>query len=187
MKSGLFFSTNETLSLDKWNSYYSELYLPNMILLTIKFIIETCGNATVICVYQRGLKNMHPSRLFYTYLDNYKFNVCFSKCTFQHVATYKACNIPWFLGLQTFFLVRVILGLSLMIMTTIAVSRFQQICHIFKCPTKTSHLWTFVICYSIVSAISYIPTFFFYFSELSCFRHCRGLQRKHYRVQVYED
>lgn len=70
---------------------------------------------------------------------------------------------------KLFFLVRVILGLSLMIMTTIAVSRFQQICHIFKCPAKTSHLWTFVICYSIVSAISYIPTFFFIFRNFLVF------------------
>lgn len=171
MKLGLVSSTNDTFSLYKWNSYYSELYLLNMILLTIGLIIGTCGNATVIFVYQRGFKHKGQSWFlyFFFFLAIIDLMCVLVSATFNmlRLTRHVAFSDSWVCKLFVFS-VRVILGHSLLIVTAIAVSSFKQICYNIKYPINTSHLRIFFICSGKVSAISYIPTFFL-FSELSSF------------------
>lgn len=81
--------------------------------------------------------------------------------TFNMLKLTRHVTFPGSLVCKLFFSVRVILGHSLMIVTAIAVSRFKQICHIIKCPIKTSYLRIFFVCSGIISALSCVPTFFF--------------------------
>lgn len=55
---------NDVFSIEKWNFYYSELYLPNTIFIAIGLFVGISGNAFVIFVYQRGLKNKGQGRFF---------------------------------------------------------------------------------------------------------------------------
>lgn len=64
-------------SLGSWNTYYNELFLPNTILVVIGLIVGVIDNVTVICVYQKGLKNKGNGRFFHTDLGNCSLNVCF--------------------------------------------------------------------------------------------------------------
>lgn len=51
MKLGLVFLINDMFLFEKWNFYYNELYLLNMVFLIIGFLIGMFGNVIVIIVY----------------------------------------------------------------------------------------------------------------------------------------
>lgn len=57
-------SSSNMFLLERWNSYYNELFLPNTIFIVIGLIVGVIGNVTVICVYQKGLKNKGHGRFF---------------------------------------------------------------------------------------------------------------------------
>ncbi|XP_052692278.1 substance-K receptor-like [Crassostrea angulata] len=161
MKTGALSSKNDTFSLEKWNSYYSKLYLPNTVLLTIWLIIGTLGNATVIFVYQKGLKNKGHGRFFIPILATVDLMCVSVSATFNIVQITGRVTFPdsWICKMF-FYSIRVILTHSMLIMTVIAISRFQHICHIIKYQIKTFHLWIAIAGTGIFSMLSYIPTFF---------------------------
>lgn len=154
-------SKNDTFTLEIWNSYYSKLYLPNKILLTFWLIIGTLGNATVIFVYQRGLINIGHGRFFIPILATVDLKCVSVSATFNIVQITRRVTFPdsWICKLF-FYSIRVILTNSMLIMTVIAISRFQHICHIIKYQIKTFHLWiaiagTIYIKYVVLYSILY--------------------------------
>ncbi|XP_052692277.1 pyroglutamylated RF-amide peptide receptor-like [Crassostrea angulata] len=161
MKSGSVSTINDTFSLEKWNSYYNELYLPNTVLLTIGLLIGTFGNATVIIVYQRGLKNKGHGRFFIPILATIDLICVLLSATYNIVQITRHVTFPGSLVCKLFiYSIRVILGQSVMVMTAIAVTRLQQICQITKHQITKSHLRVFIVCAIIFCALSNIPTLF---------------------------
>lgn len=154
-------SSRSMFSLGSWNTYYTELFLPNTILVVIGLIVGVIGNVTVICVYQKGLKNKGNGRFFIPILATVdlmcvSFSAVYHIIKLTHFVTFPNSWVCIFFYYST----RVIITYSIMIMTAIAVTRFHQICQIMKCQITTSRLQIFIICTGILSLISYIPTLF---------------------------
>ena len=154
-------SSRSMFSLGSWNTYYNELFLPNTILVVIGLIVGVIGNVTVICVYQQGLKNKGNGRFFIPILATVdlmcvSFSAVYHIIQLTHFVTFPNSWVCKFF----YYLIRVIITHSIMIMTAIAVTRFHQIGQIMKCQITTSRLRIFIICTGILSFISYIPTLF---------------------------
>lgn len=154
-------SSKGMFSLDSWNTYYNELFLPNTILVVIRRIVGVIGNVTVICVYQQGLKNKGNGRFFIPILATVVL-MCVSFSAVYHILqlTYFVTFPNSWVCKFFYYSIRVIVTHSIMIMTAIAVTRFHQIGQIMKCQITTSRLRIFIICTGILSFISYIPTLF---------------------------
>lgn len=57
-------SSRSMFSLGSWNTYYTELFLPNTILVVIGLIVWVIGNVIVICVYQKKIKKQRKRSFF---------------------------------------------------------------------------------------------------------------------------
>lgn len=154
-------TTNYTFSLEKWNSYYTELYLPNTVLLTVGLLVGMFGNATVIFVYQQGLKNKGHGRFFIPILATIDLICVLLSAIYNIVQITRHVTFPgsWVCKLFVYS-IRVILSQSAMLMAAIAVTRFQQICQITQRRITTSHLRIFIAFAGIFCALSNIPTLF---------------------------
>lgn len=161
MKSGSVSAINDTFSLEEWNSYYNELYLPNTVLLTIGLLIGTFGNVTVIIVYQRGLKNKGHGRFFIPILATIDLICVLLSAIYNIMQITRHVTFPGSWVCRLFiYSIRVILAQSVMLMAAIAVTRLQRICQITKRQITKSHLRMFIACAVIFCALSYIPTLF---------------------------
>lgn len=156
-------SENDVFSLEKWNSYYSELYLPNTILIAIGLFVGISGNATVIFVYQRGLKNKGQGRFFIPILATVDMASVTASSIYNIVQITRHVTFPGSLICGFFvYIIRVILAYSTMIMTAIAVTRCLKICRTVNYKIRTLHLWIFIASAGLFSLISNIPALFVY-------------------------
>lgn len=152
---------NDVFSIEKWNFYYSELYLPNTILIAIGLFVGISGNAFVIFVYQRGLKNKGQGRFFIPILATVDLASVTACSIYNIVQITRHVTFPGTLICRFFvYIIRVILAHSTMIMTAIAVTRCLKICQIINHKIRTFHLWIFIASAGIFSFISNIPVLF---------------------------
>ena len=151
----------EEFSLDQWNSYYTDLYLPNTILIAVGLFIGFSGNVLVILVYQRGLKDQGHGRYFIPMLAKSDLACITVSSVYNIVQITRHVTFPDF-GLCKLFIygIRVILANSTLIMVMIAVSRYQQICKRFKCRVKSCHWKILFAVAEIIILVTHSPTFF---------------------------
>lgn len=131
-------SSKGMFSLDSWNTYYNELFLPNTILVVIRLIVGVIGNVTVICVYQQGLKNKGNGRFFIPILATVVL-MCVSFSAVYHIL-----QLTYFVTFPNSWVCKF----------------FYYSIRVIVTHFTTSRLRIFIICTGILSFISYIPTLF---------------------------
>ena len=154
---------NQHFSLAHWNSYYSELYLPNTILIALGLFIGIGGNVLVIFVYQRGLKDKGHGRYFIPMLAKSDLACITVSSLYNIVQITRHVTFPDSWICKSFlYILRVVLANSTFIMTVIAVNRYQHICKRFKWDFTSRNLKIFIILAELFILTSNLSPLFTY-------------------------
>ncbi|XP_069117988.1 orexin receptor type 2-like [Argopecten irradians] len=118
---------------DVWNSRVASLLLPNTIILFVYMLLGLLGNTMVIYIYKFKLRKVSEDRFFIPYLAGIDAVACVICSSANIIINFNPVRYPDEFLCKVFFMLSQFAGSSSALMLTIiAIQRFQRICQPFK-------------------------------------------------------
>ncbi|XP_033735969.1 cholecystokinin receptor type A-like [Pecten maximus] len=139
--------------LDQWNNRVARVLLPNTIMLFLYIVFGLLGNTAVIYIYKFRFRKPSGDRFFIPYLAFIDSMACVICSSANLIINFNPVSYTDALLCKAFFMLSQFAGSSSALMLTIiAVQRFQRICQPFK-PKMTLRTKRLSVLFTLISVL----------------------------------